>query len=293
VPGSTRLIVITDIGYDPDDMFALAYLIRRGMIPDVIITSDEVFPCRRAALARYVLNAWGVHVPVFGGVNHEGPENQRFISDVSLPDKWDGPRLFPDFFLSHLLLEQENIKIIGLGGFSEVMAIVRLLGDSAGRCELIQMGGALDYSRHDGWIEHNIRINKRSAQIVLTDCVKSGLKVTLVGAQTTFDRRMQVAAGSRIYYGARTSNNYALKMLALHADLFAEEKKHWPMMHDPLTCSVALGEKFVQFEETAIAIDEQGHMQRGGIGMPTIRVSRPNCDALGFMKHLENVLLQK
>jgi inosine-uridine nucleoside N-ribohydrolase len=288
VTGSTKLIVITDIGYDPDDMFALAYLIKRGVIPDLIVTSDEVFPFRRACLAHFCTDVWQVRVPIVTGIDLG---SRNFISDTLLPNQWNGGSAF-NLEMTRIIESSESTTIIGLGGFTEFALVATRHPHLLRRCHLIQMGGALDYSHRDGWIEHNIRIDPAAAERVLSYGVNRGLKVTLVGAQTTFDQRLQVAAGSRIYYGARTSSNYALKLLALHADLFAQEKKHWPMMHDPLTCSVALGETFVEFEETAIAIDEQGHMQRGGIGMPTIRVSRPNCDALGFMKHLEGVLLR-
>jgi inosine-uridine nucleoside N-ribohydrolase len=283
-----KIIVITDIGYDPDDMFAIAYLISRGVRPDLIMTSDEVFPFRRACLARYVLNAWGVFTPVFPGIHLDG---KNFISDVTLPDRWDGPQrsIAP---IVECVESAEQTTIIGLGGFTEIALFARNRPDLLKRCHLVQMGGALDYSRHDGWVEHNIRIDPAAAQGVLIHGVEQGLKVTLVMSQTTFDGRLQVAAGSRIYYQSRISKNPALQMLAHHCDLFAEEKKCWPMMHDPLTCSVALGETFVEFEEVSLTIDEHGNMKRGS-GTPTIRVSKPRCDANRFMMHLESVLFGK
>ena len=62
-----KIIFDTDLGSDPDDLFALLFLLRLGKNIDLLVTGDE-FAGKRATLARKVLDLAGKkEIPVVQG----------------------------------------------------------------------------------------------------------------------------------------------------------------------------------------------------------------------------------
>jgi len=281
------LILITDIGYDPDDLIALLYLMKRGTVPHLIVTSDEARG-QRYRFAMQVLELTDSGPRVVRGIDHgHGKFLAGSLLKSSLPE---GPEDYADAMAEAVLNHEARSTIISIGAFSEVAGFVRKYNNLArsSRCRFFQMGGALDYDRGLHWIEHNVKIDPASARYVL----RSGIDLTLVGAQTTFDPRLLVDEQSSIYQRFAASKGDVGKLVVDHLNGFHAAKSFWSMMHDPLACSVALGEQFVEFEEVKIIADRAGRIDRYYGGTP-VKISRPNCDAPGFMQHLEEVLFGK
>lgn len=287
------LILITDIGYDPDDLVALLYLIKRGAAPDLIVTSDEVAGKRYRFLLQLQHRGLASTGYVLRGlVSGVDLGRKNFLLDAfmdpALASNSPLPMDYEDCMEETIMRDPSPSTIISIGSFSEVAGFVRkhrALARST-RCRFFQMGGALDYERTSGWVEHNVKIDVASARYVL----HAAIDLTLVGSQTTFDARLQVNPGSRIYSRFAARSDSMSKLVVDHFEAFHEAKNVWSIMHDPLTCSVALGEKFVEFEQVKIVTDAAGRIERYAGGWP-IKISRPKCDAQGFMRHMEDVLL--
>ena len=92
-----NLIVETDIGHDPDDLFALCYLIAAGVNIQAILVHpgdpDQI------AIARYICNVAGIHPPIgFDKFNRTKNSSGS---------------------IHHQLLKHSNISLLGIGcGYS-------------------------------------------------------------------------------------------------------------------------------------------------------------------------------
>ncbi len=277
------VILDTDIGYDPDDLFALLLLLNSPELEiDLIVTGDEVAG-KRAAFTQKVLGQCGrgdLRV-----VQGEDLGSRDFVVD----------ELVQNFFYSAdrnyleamkgVLDSSDRVVYIGIQGFTNLANLLKRFPESRQKLTVFQMGGAVDYSRRPGWVEHNVKIDKEAARYVFA----SGTDISLVMAQTTFNPAYMVDEQHDLYKKLKSSDKPVYQMLARHVELFHEAKAFWPYMHDPLTVAVALGKDFVDFYESAVLMDEHGNLYSSS-GLPKLRLSKTESKDKEFMKFLDGRL---
>jgi pyrimidine-specific ribonucleoside hydrolase len=277
------VILDTDIGYDPDDLFALLLLLNSPELQiDLIVTGDEVLG-RRAAFTRKVLDQCGRRdIKIVQGADLG---NRNFVVDELVGDFSYPADTNYLGAMKEVIDASDKIIYIGLQGFTNLADLIRQVPESREKLAIYQMGGVVDYSRRPGWVEHNVKIDKEAARFVLA----SGVNISLVMAQTTFNPVYMVGNQHDLYKKLKASDKPAYQMLARHVDLFHEARTFWPCMHDPLTVAVALGKDFVDFYESAVSMDEHGNMYRSS-GSPKLRLSKPESKDKEFMKFLDERL---
>lgn len=286
----TGVILDTDIGYDADDFFALLLLLNSPELPlDLIVTGDETFG-RRARLTQKILQMMGRgEIPVIAGADLGNSDFSvdEMVQDVPLlnadKDPIEEMKLLIDKF--------DEVIYLNIQGFSNLSALITLYPEVKKKLKVFQMGCALDYSRYENWIEHNVRIDIPAAQNVL----KSGLDLTLIMTQTTMDPGYSFNEANPIMVKLHKSTDSLHAMLLRSVMRFHEKllkkgvPEPWPYAHDPLAVSVALGKDFVQFEDITVLMNERGDLIRDPSGQK-VRASKSKSQSHEFMQFLEERL---
>lgn len=269
-------ILDTDVGYDPDDLFALLLC-----SPNLIVTSDEI-DGRRARYAKTFLELAGKNSPIAQGA-HTG--SKYFIPDIGLSSSQE--RVSTDYLtaIRDVVEKHDQTTYIGIGTFTNLAHFIHSYPELQNKLDVYQMGGALDFTREPGWVEHNVRSDIRSARKVLS----SDLQLTLILADTTSNRALRIDDQHPLYKQLQNSEKPIHQTLVRNLDLFhnyylKKGKNIWSHMHDPLTVSAAMGYDFVKFDNVAITMNQQGTMQRDSKGK-IISVSK-GCNYNEFMDFL-------
>lgn len=274
----TGVILDTDIGYDPDDLFALLLLLRNSKI-DLIVTSDDP-DGKRYIFTKKILEIVDENIKVVQG---SPLHKQHFVVDqLILGEKYP---IKKDYLkeIKNVIDENEKIIYIGIGSFTNLAKYLDKYPKDKNKIILYQMGGSVEYSRGVDWVEHNVRIDVDSTR----GLINSGVELFLVGAQTTFNSKLQIDKRHFIYKKLTKSNKSEHKILKKHIDLYHKHCGNWPFMHDPLTVSAALGKDFVKFYNHKISIDENGNMFLSKNGAD-VNLSFPKSKEKKFLEFLEN-----
>ena len=290
-----RIILDTDIGYDPDDLFALLFL-QKFVEPQLIITANE-YKEKRYRFLRQILeiskNYFSDKMVATAG-SSLGLSKSKFTVDELLTEEVFIDLHYGDSFTSQMyslikyyeMYYAENITYIGIGGFTNLAKFIDDYPAEAKKMKIFLMGGALDYERYENWIEYNVKIDPESAKKV----IDADLDVTLIMAQTTHNPIYEVTQSSSLYKKLKQSTLPVNKLLCDHCDLWFKKReyKHGTSMHDPLTVATALGYDFVTLQTAKVSIengkfffDENGH---------TVKYSMPSSKAQEFMDFLEETL---
>jgi len=292
-PISNKVILDTDIGYDPDDLFALLLAWRLPEFDiDLIVTADEEGG-KRAVFTKMILDKLGLTKPKV--VEGSDLGNKNFIVDELIQGySYDVRKDYIRAMKELIDLSSGQTLYIGIGGFTNLASFLKQHPEYNEKLKIYMMGGAINYSRGKDWVEHNIRIDAPSAKYVL----ESGCDITLVMAQTTFIDEYEVTNTHPIFQKLKSSKNEAYQLLAQHCELFNEHMKDkygreiWPKMHDPLTLVSAMGKDFVKFHKSLVSIDRDGKMSISNTGQD-IRWSDPVSAHEEFMALLEERLFDR
>jgi inosine-uridine nucleoside N-ribohydrolase len=272
-------ILDTDPWYDPDDLFALQYLLNSGITPDLIVTGDEV-DGKRAKLTKWFLEQSGnANINVVAGAELPG-KTHLFCADLIVGK---------DYNVSGNVVEEirkvvdaaDQTVYLGVQGLSNLAKFQRVHPELCDKIILYQMGGSLDLNREKA--EHNIRIDIPAAKQIL----ELGMKTYLVMLDTTFNMDYEINNEHPLYKFCKEK----LPAIAQNVDEFnnANGNQYWTLMHDPLTVSAALGHNFVDFYEAKIKMNNNGMMTVSDEGSK-IYLSRPESRAKEFMQHLGEII---
>lgn len=277
------VILDTDIGYDPDDLFALLLLLKSPEADiNLIVTGNEVRGKRAIFLKKVLELAGRQDIKVVQG---EDLGNKGFIVNELITDsdyKVDSNYIAA---IKSVLDKFNSVTYIGIDGFTNLANFLRKYPNARKKLKVYQMGGAINYSRRPNWVEHNIEIDKESARFVIS----SGVDISLVMAQTTFNPVYIVDNHHSIFKRLKSSDNAVYRLLIRHCELFYKEKGWWPYMHDPLTVAEALGNNFVTFYKSSVYMDKYGNLSLSQKG-PKLRLSKAESKDKEFMKFLEQKL---
>src|SRR3989338_5305847 len=272
----TGIILDTDIGYDPDDMFALLELINNSKV-DLIVTSDDP-EGKRFIFLKKILELTNKEIEVVQGSTLN---KQHFIVDEFITG--ENYKIKNNYIkrIKNIVDDYNQINYIGIGPFTNLSRFIGRYPNCKNKITLYQMGGSINYSRRPNWVEHNVKIDVKSA----INLINSGIRTYLVGAQTTFNNKIQIDPNTDFYKKLERDSNSLLKILRKHIDIYHKHSKSWPYMHDPLTVSVALGEKFVKFKRRKIVVEIDGNLKESQNGS-LVSTSLPKSNTLAFMKYL-------
>lgn len=276
-------IINTDPFYDPDDGVALKLALNSPeMGVDLIVTGDEV-EGKRARCTQTLLRALGrSDIRVMAGTDLG---RNDFICDWlldSAPNRVDPAGVAA---IKDVVDTSDEVRYVGIDGFTDLSTYLTVYPEDAKKLRVYQMGGAIDFSRRPGWVEHNVKIDAPAARHIL----ESGVDMALVMTQTTFNPAYAVGLDHPIYKQLAASDNMGDKIIARHFETWHKAKGLDSYMHDPLTVATAMGKKFVSFNETPLKMDERGNMAVAEHGRK-VRWSRPESKDKEFMAFLEQRL---
>ncbi len=124
--------------------------------------------------------------------------------------------------------------------------------------------GALNY-RDPSRPEHNIRLDPAAARTVL----RLAKEPRLVTSDVTFTSKIEITRASELYGRLAAPGAPAwARLLVEHLDRWFASFHPGTIQHDALALSAALELPFVEFDLTAVALDELGRMTEATAGAP-------------------------
>ncbi|MBA2453654.1 MAG: nucleoside hydrolase [Chloroflexia bacterium] len=264
----------TDIGGDPDDVCALALLLKWQDVQITGITTVTEDNGRRAGYARYVLELAGREdIPVKAGADISG----GYFSYA--PDYPDESKHWPEpitpcpnpadeaIELLKQSVEQDAI-IIGIGQYTNFFLLDQKYPGILRDAKLFLMGGyvfsiRVGFPQWGNDFDYNIQLDTHSARYVLENSTPTLLPMT-VSVETAIRRaylprlRQSGKLGGLIATQSELLNeteqneeNFGKTCGGLPADILN-------FQHDPLACGIALGwNKGVTIEEVPLRFDIQ------------------------------------
>jgi inosine-uridine nucleoside N-ribohydrolase len=278
----TGFILDTDPWYDPDDLFALHFLLNSGITPDLIVTGDEV-ESKRAKLTKWFLEQLGrPEIKVVAGSELPG-RTRLFCEDLIAGKDYDVSGDVVEE-IKQVVEASDRTVYLGIQALSNLAEFQKAHPELGDRITLYQMGGSVDLKREKA--DHNVRIDIPAARQVL----ESGIETYLVLLDTTLNPKFEISNRHPLYTFCKQHQNPGLRAIAQNIDKLYQAIGLWTFMHDPLTVSAALGHDFVDFYEARVAIDEKGMLKRSDDGYK-VYLSRPESRDVVFMEHFAQTIM--
>ncbi len=273
------IILDTDIGTNPDDMFALVLLVAANADIRMIITGNNHVE-QRSRLANYVCELLGKDLPVFVG---EPTGTIDFYSDTeNLPDK---PLKYGYLdAISNILEQEDRVIYLNISSLSNIASIYKNIPPAKQKIEHIQMG--LTHFADNNW--HKFSDTNSAADIAATMYIYNNFCPSLtVGSHTTINDALRVHPETRLFRFLESSKLPISRLLLGSLQAFYKRRGIWPAMHDPLTASCTLNQDFVTFKPHRISI-EKGNYSFGHGSELAISSS---ADYLKFMEYFSTTII--
>lgn len=261
----------TDIGGDPDDLCALAMLLKWSDLKITGITTVGEKEGKRAGYAKYVLKlADREDIPVKAGAE---VSSGYFSSNFGLPsekDYWPEPiQASPNDLDEALELLKSSIEqgasITAIGPYTNLCLLDKKYPGILRKAEIYLMGG-LVYPIRDGFpnwgndMDWNIQVDVNSAKYVLENS-----NPILVPLAITVETALRGSYIPKLRDSGRLGEIIATQAEAVNreyhnADRFKVFEKTpedvFNFQHDPLTCAIALGwNNGVKIEEVPLLFE--------------------------------------
>lgn len=254
-----HLILDTDIGGDPDDIYALLFCLGSPEVSvDLIVTSDE-HKGHRAAFARKLLGLLGKDIPVVAGTDLG---NERCCMVDELVDT-----VLPTDYLEaikRIVKKNPLTEYLCISPQSNLAEFLSYAPELAPKLRVTLMGGSINY-RVKGRAEHNIKYDLGAARSVF----HSPVNKRYVISDTTFSPELEVNRDHRLYQIIAQEPDEARLLIQKSIDNFLDRLHPLTMMHDPLTLSTVIAPGYVQFEQKNLIMNEIGGFEEAASGRTT------------------------
>lgn len=247
----------TDIGGDPDDLCALAMLLKWPELQITGVTTNTEKEAKRAGYAKYALKIAGRDdIPVKAGSDITSGYYRGQPGLPSESDYWPEPILPSPNPLDEALellkrsIEQDAV-IIGIGAFTNFFLLNQKYPGILKRAKLYLMGGYV-YPVRDGYpqwgndMDWNIQVDVKSAKYVLEN--SNPILIPLTVTVETAIRRTYLPV---LRKSGKLGEIIVLQAEGVNREYDNEGKigktcKNLPddilnFQHDPLACAIALG----------------------------------------------------
>jgi len=278
-----NIILDTDLGGDPDDLFALLLSLKSSELNiNLIVTNDE-HKGDRARFAKKFLSKYGKEIPIVSGIDL-GNEKDFVVGKIIKDFKTD---LSKDFLkkIKRTIEKNEITYYVCIGPQSNLLKFIEKFPKLNKKVEILIMGGAINY-RHKKKAEHNIRLDVDSAKKVFN----SNWNKKYVLSDVTFKKEISIDKNSSIYLELKNLNKPSLKILLDSMNSFFEKRYPSTIMHDPLTLSYLIDEKIIKFENKKIKMNEKGIMTLSPKGKETSVSKSANYEL--FWKYFKKRILK-
>jgi inosine-uridine nucleoside N-ribohydrolase len=303
-PERIPVILVTDIGTDIDDTWALALALRSPELDLKLVVTDPADTVYRAKVAAKFLQAAGhPEVPIAIGDNH-GPMGDAFKTLGAWVDGYDlakyPGRVDPDGVSALIAVVEHSpvpVTIIAIGPVNTLARAVQRAPGLAAKCRLVGMFGSFDVG-YTGAApisdETNVRVNPAGFRTVLAAPWRDILL-------TPLDTCGSVSlAGERYHAIWSATGDPMLRALIESYCLFAPTQ-NWmkcdyfatrsTTLFDAVAVYLAYSEEFVETETIAFDVTDEGYTRRNPQGAFHARVAMHWRNKDGFEAQLAGRLL--
>jgi inosine-uridine nucleoside N-ribohydrolase len=301
--GRIPVILVTDIGTDIDDTWALGMLLRSPELDLKFVLTDSADTRYRAAVAAKFLAAAGRgDVPVGigwyqAGMGDEVKNQLPWVKDYDLK-KYPG-KVYEDgiaAFIDVIRKSTEPITVIAIGPVPTLARALEQAPDLAAKCKFVGMFGSFDigYSDTGPSAESNVRVDPAALRKVLTAPWRDILL-------TPLDTCGGVYLDGEHYHSIWCSTRDPLLRAIIEGYCIFAPRVNWmkcdyftyqsTTLFDCVAVYLAYSEEFVKVETVRFEITDDGYTRRSAQGPCTARVALrwKNHDA--FEAHLTQRLL--
>ncbi len=270
---TTRVIIDTDVGGDPDDALALALALSSPEIVLEGITTVHGDTHERAALASRLLRLGGREgVRVLAGVERSLLWNRKLWGAGAYdPDASTTPRDSAeathavDFFVDTITRSPGEITLVAIGPLTNVAAaIIREPAIVRYVKEIILMGGVTRLGPGGADLpltEHNIRCDPEAASLVF----RSGAPITMLGLDVTLKALLTPEHRRRIGQQRTPLSDALIAIVDAWLEHIGSDSTP---MHDPLAVSLLLDRSLVQTRRMEVEV-MYDYRDPSGMTVPT------------------------
>jgi purine nucleosidase len=252
-----NVILDTDIGTNPDDLFGLLLLLHIPTINLRLIVTGNNHPVERARMTKKVLENEGrSDIPVYAGepTGHidfnGGPFIEGYTPDIST-------NYLPA--IKKVLDTHQNVVYMNIQGCSNLSRVITEYPEYKSKLNVYHMG--MTTKSFDDFISGgtNMEADPRAARHVY----ESEINLKVVGSHTTINDALRINPETSLYQKIDASTHPNHKLFIKHLKEYHARRTIWPALHDPLTIAAAIDPSFVEYEEVQIEFNDEGKYKKG------------------------------
>jgi inosine-uridine nucleoside N-ribohydrolase len=303
--GSTRtpVILVTDIGTDIDDSWALALALRSHELDLKLVLTDPVDTQYRAAVAAKFLEAAGrSDVPVGIGDNHgpTGDDYKTLAPWIAGYDIANYPgRVYQDGIAALIDFVEKSprpVTIVAIGPVPSLAIAVKRAPDIAAKCRFVGMFGSFDVGYGGGApsAEANVRVDPAALRTVLSAPWRDILL-------TPLDTCGLVGLGGERYHAIWSATGDPMLRALIESYCIFAPRQNWmkcdffatrsTTLFDCVAVYLAYSEDLVETETISFEITDDGFTRRSAAGPFRARVAIRWKNRDGFEAQLAGRLL--
>jgi purine nucleosidase len=274
-----NVILDTDIGTNPDDLFGLLLLLHIPTVNLRLIVTGNNHPVERARMTKKVLENEGrLDIPVYGGevTGYIDFNGAQFIDGYT-------PSIPSDYVtaVKDVLDTYENVIYINIQGCSNLSNFITSHPEHKDRLTVFHMG--MTTKLYDDFISGgtNMEADPKAAQHIY----ESGINLKVVGSHTTINDALRINPETSLYKKLDSSNNTNHRLFMDHLKEYHSRRNIWPALHDPLTIAAAIDPTLVEYEKVEIEFNNEGKYKKGS--GTTVWVSKSESKTAEFMEFCE------
>jgi inosine-uridine nucleoside N-ribohydrolase len=274
-----NIILDTDIGTNPDDLFGLLILFHVPNVHLRLVITGNGYPTERARLVQKILDNEKRNDTIVCSGN---PTGHVDFNGTPFIDGY-APSISPDYIaaIKQIIDTYENVVYINIQGCSNLSKFITSHPGYKGRLHVYHMG--MTTKGFEDFISGGT--NMEADLLAARHVYQSGIDLKVVGSHTTINDALRVHPETALYKKLQVGAHSNHKLLLEHLHEYNKRRNIWPALHDPLTVAVALGNKFVEFEEVEVEFNSEGKYRKG-TGTKII-LSKPESKAEEFMSYCE------
>lgn len=284
------VLLDTDIGSDPDDAAALAYLLSQPNCDLKGITTVTGQPEIRAMLASVMCKAAGKKIPIYPGYDRPlaGESRQTNVAQISVLDKWAHEQEFPqqkatDFMYEVICQNSGKVVLLAIGPLTNVANLFIEHPDAAPKLKtLVSMSGLFLNKVGDQKAEWNVICDPYAADIVYSAML---LKQIIVSLDVTTQLSMTKKEVEKFQ---------TIKILRPVFDcaqvwFYVGKPTDIMSFHDPLAASCIFIPSLCQFKKSGVKLNKKtGETSFAGNKRGVCQVAE-SVDGQAFFKHFFTV----
>jgi|SRR3989344_395024 len=254
-----NIIIDTDIGRNPDDLFALILaLSSKELKLELVISSDE-HNNHRALFAQGFGELINKKINVVAGKNLGNTE--CFICDYVD----DSSKINEDIFgaVSKIIKSNDITYYICVGPLSNLALLIKEFPSFKNKLRIIIMGGKIDLSK--GKADRNIRQDISAAKFVF----ESGWDIKWVIADTTFNDALKLDINSELYSYLMDVDTIKSRLIIKNINKYIEASGRPSYLHDPAVVAYLIDENIINFESKNIIFLDNGEFRVDSSGKLT------------------------